>query len=54
MTPKYRKTDPADSDFLDEQGSAYFNHGLRKWLHSASRPGIIIFPDPASIAPTDD
>jgi len=52
MSPSYRKSDPADSDFLEQQGPANFNHPLRKWLHA--RPSPLIFPEPTALAPVDE
>ena len=52
MRKKYRKADPADSDFLEEQGERYFNHSLRQWMHK--RPSVLIFPEPAWTPAADD
>ena len=49
VTKDFRGRDPADSDFLLEQGTKYFNHPIRTWLHS--RPSVLIFPEPTITSP---
>lgn len=49
MNRKYRKADLADSDFLEEQGSRYFNHPLRQWLHARPASSLLIFPEPGTV-----
>ena len=49
---KYRKADLADSDFLEKQGSTYFNHGIRSYCHN--NPSLIhLFPEPSMVQAQD-
>ena len=47
--PTTRKTDPADSEYLDNKGPANFNHWIRKYMHN--QKSVLIFPEPGALAP---
>lgn len=56
MTKSYRKADPADSDWLESQGKANYDHSLRRFLTARGYHGrsVHIFPEPSAIDPSDE
>jgi NADH-ubiquinone reductase complex 1 MLRQ subunit len=52
VTKKYRKSDPADSEFLHEQSVLYRQHPFRNFFQAMPKAWINIFPE-VGVTPQD-